>query len=368
VPFDVSRLEPTGAAAPVVEGIARNPLGAAQYDVSDRGTIAYIPGAVQASSGWGLMTIVLLDDRGSVDVLKLPVGRYEAPRISPNGKHVAFGLDDGRQSNVWIYDLDRTTAPRRLTVAGNNRYPVWSPDSTRVAFQSDREGDSAIFMQQADVSGAIAERLTTPARGNLHVPESWSRVHEELLFSEIAAPPAAATAEPQMPARLWTYQFKTRKASPLEVRSTTPLNAEFSPDGTLVAYTQRGVANTAVVTIEPYPPTGEKLIVNESSHHPVWSPDSQTLFYVPGASMLAGARVIRQANGLAFGNPAQWPGRLPNVNPFGPPRNFDIAPSGTQFVFTRPNVSNDSTGTRQQAVQVIVNWQQEMKKRLDAVP
>jgi hypothetical protein len=146
------------------------------------------------------------------------------------------------------------------------------------------------------------------------------------------------------------------------------LNAEFSPDGKLIAYTQRGVTNTAVVTIEPYPPTGEKLIVNESSHHPVWSHDSQTLFYVPGANMLAQVRVLRQANGLAFGNPAQWSGKLPNVNPFGPPRNFDIDPSGTQFVFTRPNVPNDSTGARQQVVQVIVNWQQEMKKRLEAIP
>jgi serine/threonine-protein kinase len=366
--FDVSRLEMTSGPAPVVEGVARNPLGAAQYDVSNGGTLAYIPGAVQASSGWGLMTIALLDDRGSLDVLKLPVGRYEAPRISPNGKHVAFGLDDGRQSNVWIYDLDGTTAPRKLTVVGNNRYPVWSPDSARVAFQSDRAGDAAIFVQRADVSGTGAERLTKAERGSVHVPESWSRVHEELLFSAIAAPTAATGNEPQMPATLYTYRFKTATASPLPVRSTTPLNAEFSTDGKLIAYTQRGVSNTAVVTVEPYPLTGEKLIVNESSHHPVWSPDSQTLFYVPAASMLAGVRVIRQANGLAFGNPAQWSGKLPNVNPFGPPRNFDITPGGTQFVFTRPNVANDATGLRQQAVQVIFNWQQEMKKRLEAVP
>jgi dipeptidyl aminopeptidase/acylaminoacyl peptidase len=368
VPFDVSRLEPTGTATAVVEGIARNPMAAAQYDVSSGGTLAYIPGPVQASSGWGLMTLALLDDRGTLDILKLPVGRYESPRISPNRRHVAFGLDDGRQSNVWIYDLDRTTSARRLTVVGNNRFPVWSPDSTRVAFQSDREGDSAIFLQRADVSGAGAERLTKPERGSVHVPESWSQVHDELLFSTITAPTGNTGSQTDMPATLSTYRFKTRTAHPLAVRSTTPLNAEFSPDGELIAYTQRGVTNTAVVTIEPYPPTGEKLIVNESSHHPVWSPDSQTLFYVPGAGVLAAARIIRQANGLAFGNPTQWSGKLPNVNPFGPPRNFDIAPSGTQFVFTRPNVADDSTGARQQTVQVIVNWQQEMKKRLHAVP
>jgi Tol biopolymer transport system component len=48
---------------------------------------------------------------------------------------------------------------RRLTYGGNNRHPVWSSDSTRVTFQSDREGDLGIFWQLADGTGGV-ERLT----------------------------------------------------------------------------------------------------------------------------------------------------------------------------------------------------------------
>ena len=53
---------------------------------------------------------------------------------------------------------------RRLTFGGNNRYPIWSPDGQRVAFDSDREGDRAIFWQKADGTDA-AERLTRAEQG-----------------------------------------------------------------------------------------------------------------------------------------------------------------------------------------------------------
>jgi Tol biopolymer transport system component len=62
---------------------------------------------------------------------------------------------------------------RRLTLAGRNRVPVWSPDGQHVAFQSDREGDLAIFWQRADGT-APAERLTTPDKDTADVPEFWS--------------------------------------------------------------------------------------------------------------------------------------------------------------------------------------------------
>ena len=48
---------------------------------------------------------------------------------------------------MWIYELSGTTAIQRLTFGGNNRFPIWSFNSPRVAFQSDREGDLAIFWQ-----------------------------------------------------------------------------------------------------------------------------------------------------------------------------------------------------------------------------
>ncbi len=55
---------------------------------------------------------------------------------------------------MWIYDLSGASAPRRLTFGGKNRFPIWSADGERVAFQSDREGDLGIFWQRADGTDA----------------------------------------------------------------------------------------------------------------------------------------------------------------------------------------------------------------------
>ena len=80
-----------------------------------------------------------------MEPLKLPLGSYEFPRVSPDGKHVTFGTGDSKEAIVWIYDLSGTSSMRRLTFGGRNRFPIWSADGQRVAFQSDREGDLGIF-------------------------------------------------------------------------------------------------------------------------------------------------------------------------------------------------------------------------------
>ena len=70
--------------------------------------------------------------------------------MSPDGTRIAFGTDDGKEAIIYIYDLSGASGMQRLTFGGNNRFPIWSADSKRVAFQSDRDGDLAIFWQPAD--------------------------------------------------------------------------------------------------------------------------------------------------------------------------------------------------------------------------
>ena len=118
---------------------------------------------------------------------------------------------------------------RQLTVGGRNRYPIWSGDGARVAFQSDREGDVSIFWQRADGTGP-AERLTTAEPGTFHVPESWSPKGDKFLFSTIAK---------ALDASLWTFSLQDRKVERFGgVQSSNAIlpAAVFSPDGRWVAY------------------------------------------------------------------------------------------------------------------------------------
>ena len=354
-PFDVTRLELSGTASPVLEGVSRSPTGGAQFDISETGSLVYIEGPATLSSTRQLSDLVILDERGGADALKVPPGLHESPRISPDGTRVAFGSSEGPNADIWIYDLDAVTTPRKLTFGSNNRYPIWSADGRYVLFQSDRGGDLAIFRQLADVSGASAERLTKPSKGAAHIPESWSKKDGLFLFSEVSG--GVAT--------LWTYSLRDGAATQIgDVRSSAPLNAEFSPDGRWIAYTIRGGSALTTIFVAPFPATGAKTsIPGELAHHPMWSPDGRSLFFVPGAQSVVAVSLTKQP-AIGFGSPRTWPGKLPNITPFGAPRNYDVLPDGKRFVYTRPNLGGQAQeGGNVAQIRVVVNWAEEFRER-----
>ena len=199
VAFDARRLAVTGGAVPLVQRVMRSfgsTSDAANYDVAADGTLVWAYSTTSVgSNAWQLG---VSDRAGKLTPLALPSGPYETPRMSPDGTRVAVGVADAKQAYVAIYDLDGKSALRRLTFGGNSRYPVWSRDGQRVTFQSDREGDLALFWQRADGT-AQPERLTKPEKGTAHIPASWSPQDETLLFVVVPA------NEPDVPGALWTY-------------------------------------------------------------------------------------------------------------------------------------------------------------------
>ena len=217
VAFDVDRLEVRGAPVSVVEGVRRadaSSTGGAHYSVSGNGTLVYVAGLAVPRRD-----IALTDRNGRSERLQLPPHLYEAPRISPDGTRIAVGTDDGTEAVIWTYRLSGATGLQRLTFGGHNRFPVWSADGRRVAFQSDREGDRGIFWQRADGTGT-AERLTTPEPDESHEPEAWSPTRDILLFSITKHPDVA----------LWTWSLKDRKAAPFaDVHSATRIGGVFRP-------------------------------------------------------------------------------------------------------------------------------------------
>ena len=227
VPFDLRHLNVTSGPVPIVEGVSRSTTGStgvAHFSVSSTGSLVFVPGPTSIWSGQ--LDLALIDRNGPPQPLKLPPGPYQYPRLSPDGKRVAFGSDDGKEAAVWIYDLSGVTSMRRLTLGSRNRFPVWSADGERVAFQSDREGDLGLFWQRADGTTA-AERLTKPDKDTAHVPESWSPDGKTLLFSVAKGSSYSLAA----------LSLTDKKVTPVGgIQSPFPPAATFSPDGRWVAY------------------------------------------------------------------------------------------------------------------------------------
>ncbi len=318
VPLDVRRLEVTGGPTPVVEGVRRadNATGTAHFSSSNSGSLIFAAGPAGVSRS--LRVFVVADRTGTTDPLNLPPGPYAHPRVSPDGSRLAFGTDDDKEANIWIYELSGAVAPRRITFSGRNRFPVWSGDGQRVAFQSDRESDLGIFWQRADGAGE-AQRLIEGEPGASHVPESWSRDGRHLLFT--IARGSTVT--------LWTLALDERKATPFgDVQSRQPIAAMFSPDGRWVAYAASG-GNTRTaggVFVQPFPATGARYQIPrlDFDYHPLWSADGKELFYIPAAGRFAAVSVQRQPS-FAFGNPveAQATAFTQGIR-FNAVRNYDV--------------------------------------------
>ena len=145
------------------------------------GTLVYLPGS-RVGPEYGKQQLVLADRSGRTEPLPTAPSDFRAIRVSPDGARIATEVGTADDANIYISDTAAAALLRRLTFGGRNRCPVWSADGKLIAFQSDRDGDRAIFSQSADGSGA-AERLTKPGVGESHTPESWSPDGRTLLFS-----------------------------------------------------------------------------------------------------------------------------------------------------------------------------------------
>ena len=351
VPMDLRRLEVTDGPVPIVEGVRRaNTItGAAQFDFSSTGTLVYLPGPISARTVQS--QLALIDRKGGVELLKLPPGPYQHPRAAPNGTQIAFATDDGKEAIVWIYDLGGTASMRQLTLGGKNRFPIWSPDGQRVAFQSDREGDLGIFWQRADGSGA-AERLTKADQGTSHVPESWSPKDERFLFGVTKGSSVS----------LWTFSLLDKKATQFgDVQSQSPINAAFSPDGRWVAYTVTERAGTGI-HVQPFPATGAKYPVSKSTTvSPVWSRDGREIVSQPQGGLQAVQTITTQPS-FSFGPPVLMR-RGHNDSGRTSQRNYDVMPDGRILGVVAAGQTQSPEFTTPQ-IQVVLNWFEELKQRV----
>ncbi|MGB7846708.1 MAG: S9 family peptidase [Candidatus Acidiferrum sp.] len=119
------------------------------------------------------------------------------PQISPDGKRIVYSRQsadvssDRRVSNLWIINFDGSEHRPITTGAYGDSSPRWSPDGTRIAFLSDRDGKTQLYVRWMD-SGQTAKLtdLENPPAGI-----SWSPDSKQIAFTSLvsAAPPKLAT-------------------------------------------------------------------------------------------------------------------------------------------------------------------------------
>ena len=343
-PFDPAAPS-LGVAVPIVPNV-RFRAFAADFAVSDNGTLAYIVGDPTADH----RTLVWVDRKGSeTPVEGIPPRAYAIPRISPDETRIALDIDD-RNEDIEIWDLTLKQMQQLTTEKGQDNHPVWTWDRRSLFFSSARTPQYKVNRQNADGSGK-PETVFTMTGGSGVSPYALTRDGARLLFrldGNLAVLTLASGSAPQV--------F-------FEKESFSAGLASLSVDDRYFLYhsNESGREPPSHVFVRPFPDALKQrwqISSLRGGRDAVFSRDGKEIFYLDYDGWMMSAAVSTQP---AFSHRAAT--RLfPATQYFrrGIGRSFDVTKDG-RFLMIK------ALGPARQPetdVRVVLNWFSEIQLRL----
>jgi serine/threonine-protein kinase len=356
VPFDLDRLEVTGAPARVFDDVATDPHdGIANFSLSTAGTLVFFPQAPPPRR-----TLVWMDRSGTATPLPIEPRTFATPRLSPDGRKLAVVVNERERQNIWVYHLgNRTSAP--VTFEGINEAPLWTRDGLRLTYLADLKGIRHLMWQPTDASSP-AESLISSTNNNLF-PAGWAADGRSLVYMD--DPPTNNSD-----IRLLTLEG--RRSAPLPNIPTRSNWPAVSPDGRWLAFVSRvSMTGRPDIYVQPFPGPGPLRQLVEGGTQPVWGRDGRELFFrsqrgaPPSASGLpVGDGIFVQPfdreRGVASAREAQlFRARMTDDGAWGVP-SFDVSPDGRRFLV----VMAGDTELAPVDLNVMLHFDDELRRRV----
>ena len=273
-PFDLQRLQATGAAVPFVEGLSyARDTGAAQFTFSDTGALAYVPGGVserERAMDW-------LNRSGQSTSLRSTAAPWGSPAFSPDGTRLALAIGPQGNRDIWLLDWRRDVIQRLTLDGADHQRPTWTPDGQRIAFYSDRNVQHVrnIYWQRVDGTGEV-QRLTEGQANQ--APGSWHPGGRFLAFYQ-------ADAETQNDVMVLPLESDDTggwtPGKPIVFVQTGAQEQApaFSPDGRWLAYTSDETGRQEIF-VRPFPgPGGAWQVSTNGGDLAAWSRTRRELIY-----------------------------------------------------------------------------------------
>jgi Tol biopolymer transport system component len=264
--FDARRLRLVGD--PLSLGdvpAASNYTGARLASASATGTLAFLSGQILNT------TPVWVDRSGRTQgTVHVPAGRYTGASLSPDGRRALLVRENGpTESDLWMVELDRGVMTRFTYGPSQNTAAVWSPDASRIAFESDRDGPFDFFVKPA--SGATAEEPLLQSSAFFKHLGDWSRDGKIIVYQQLDA---------RTGWDLWILPLEGDRTPRPYLR--TPFNERFgslSPDGKWMAYSS-DESGRSEVYVQSFPAPGNKVQISTGGGFAgAWRSDGREILF-----------------------------------------------------------------------------------------
>jgi serine/threonine protein kinase len=277
------------------------------------------------------------------------VGFNADPRLSPDGRRVAFFRHEEDRSELWVFDLERRAATRVLSE--QNRAPSgdpgWSPDGGRIFYGSSRGPGNSPSLYVISAAGGQA----TPV-----VEQSLSAVFSGWAPDGQTAILTQQSEVPQITGELGgRFGIKTMGPDRKLVTYFDPgysiLGTTVSPNGRWIAFTSNQSRRREVFVIGFPEPGTPRQVSLAGGTQPRWRSDGRELFFLSPDSKLMAVDVNASDGDITFGRPSPlfdapmlwwlqgWTGT-----------EYDVSPGGQRFLIDVVREAQVSPLT------VILNW------------
>ena len=256
-------------------------------------TAATLSGRI-AFATWSTISVINTDGTGRASVID-DDGQgwtYMSPAWSPDGSKIAFGSSRDGGWDIYVINADGSGLRRLTSHDARDDSPAWSPDGTTIAFTSNRDGDFEIHVMNVDGSGV--RRVTDhPAEdGN----PSWSPDGSKIAFTSD---------------RDGGNEIYVINADGSDTRRLTnfpdpeeAIHPTWSPDGNFIAFNVVGVFHGVYVMTADGSGGVTRLTLGGGA--PTWSPDGTRIVYAGGNLQIMNAGGGERRDLGVFGYEPAW--------------------------------------------------------------